>query len=942
MSSITPFDSDPLKSLTPGETADWEPGQTLLKNFRVDRILGEGGMGKVYLVFSESGDEFLAVKTLRRSILNRSRSKRQFIRELRTWIDLPVHPNITACRFFRTIRDRMAVFSEYVDGGALSDWIERRKGLSLLTALDIAIQIARGIDAAHRQHVIHQDIKPSNVLLTTSGVAKITDFGLARARHATGLPEDYETGSSQQTILISSGGMTPAFCSPEQAEKGRISRKTDIWSFGLTVLQMFTGRVTWRLGCMAPDVLDRYLDSKPIYPYPDMPSEFAAILRRCFEPDPNARWKSCRHIAQALREVYEKISGCPYFRPEPEPLRRMRKRTGGNRNGQTHWQHPDKWIQRLAAAAGPRWAMPKQWIPDRGGTFKTRALSDLEIYEDMVSLYADWIKNGHPDRMTELAELLSDKAGVHEFLDDIGGIIDQYRKSIGIRIKDRERTATPDGQLQLAAAFRGLAAAYLKQGRSKWSIKCCHTALKILDALKTVPSGDVPVPEYARIHLVLGNTHCAREEYMDALTAFETAENAMDTFGEKQTEEERLLFRSLLYRNRANALKMLHRDTEALDYLRKSLAIYDASDTCVMTDRMLRDKAATHMNLANLLSRMGYPDECLENHDKSIAIKETLIEQMGWELMAADLSLDYMNKAVSLQSLRRAEEAVELLDKALEMKREIVIYHGRHELENDLSWLYMNKAVILYQLDRKPAAVELLVKSIEIKERIYQRGSKVEMAQQLGMVYTNIGIILQDLGKAAEAVEYYDKAIKIREHLYYDKKRDELGLPLANLYSSKASMVFQQGDTSEGVRLSDRAIAILEPMTRSSRHPGPREHLAIALGNKAGGILGEYPGDPAGWKTGRRALEIMHEMVVAEKRYEKFFRLKNIWLQLINALAAQDRLDDARAEKNALLDALDRCRADAPSKDLDAQREDILRELSGIFKNHSNDQDTFN
>nr|HPQ40671.1 serine/threonine-protein kinase [bacterium] len=672
MTAITPFDTDPLKALAPVETGDWESGQILMKNFRVERVLGEGGMGKVYLVFSEAGDEFLAVKTLRRSVLNRSKSKRHFIRELRTWIDLPLHPNITACRFFRTIQDRMAVFSEYVDGGALNDWIEQEKGLSLLKALDIAIQIARGIDAAHRQHVIHQDIKPSNILLTRDGVAKITDFGLARARHSTGLPDDFETGSSAHTLLVSSGGMTPAFCSPEQAEKGRISRKTDIWSYGLTVLQLFTGRVMWRLGCLAPEILDQYLATKPVYPYPDMPGEVADILRKCFQPDPRNRWRSCDLIARELQAVYERISGCPYFRPEPEPLRPVHERSTRSPETPGPWPDPSKWIDRLAEAAGSKWIMPGQWMPERHGTFKTRALSDLEIYEDIVSLYVQWIQKGHLDRTVDLAELLRDKAGVHEFVDDITGAIDQYRKSTSLQLQDRKRARSRVGRAFLAGTFRELALAYHVRRSPVESIKCCHTALKVLDATPATPEPPAPVPERARIYVVLGNALYMQEAFQDAVDAFDTAEKIMNSWCSTGSEEERIVCTALLYRSRSNSMKMLHRDEEALENLRKAMAVYDAVDPCVMSAKILRDKAATHMNLANLLSRMERQDECLENHDKSIEIKEKLINELGWELIAADLSLDYMNKAVSLQNLRRANEALELLDKALEMKREIV------------------------------------------------------------------------------------------------------------------------------------------------------------------------------------------------------------------------------------------------------------------------------
>ncbi|MBN1552664.1 protein kinase, partial [bacterium] len=105
---------------------DWEPGSVLLDEFIIERILGHGGMGKVYLVKSTvPGGEVFAVKTLLDSSLKNDTQRRLILRELRTWIDLPDHPNITACRFFRTIGDRLAIFSEYIPNGSLKDWIKQ-------------------------------------------------------------------------------------------------------------------------------------------------------------------------------------------------------------------------------------------------------------------------------------------------------------------------------------------------------------------------------------------------------------------------------------------------------------------------------------------------------------------------------------------------------------------------------------------------------------------------------------------------------------------------------------------------------------------------------------------------------------------------------------------------------------------------------------------------
>src|SRR5262249_26479456 len=159
-----------------------------------------------------------------------------------TWIDLPEHPHLTTCHFFRSVGNRVLIFAEYVDGGTLKDAIRDRRLTSPAQVLDAAIQMAWGLHAAHERAALHQGVKPGNVLLSARGEVKITDFGLARARAVAG----ERTGDgTEQSLPVSRGGLTPAYCSPEQNGGQPLSRRTDIWSWGVSVLELYTGGVTW-------------------------------------------------------------------------------------------------------------------------------------------------------------------------------------------------------------------------------------------------------------------------------------------------------------------------------------------------------------------------------------------------------------------------------------------------------------------------------------------------------------------------------------------------------------------------------------------------------------------------------------------------------------------------------------------------------------------------
>src|SRR6266478_9751358 len=147
---------------------DWHPGQTLLDDFVVERVLGEGGMGKVYLVKSQTTNTRFADK---RAKGLSERDRRSFLAELQTWIDLPEHPNLVPCRFFRTVGDELLIFAEYVGGGSLKNWIDSRKlyeggaEKTLERILDTAIQFAWGLNCVHELGLVHQDVKPANVMM---------------------------------------------------------------------------------------------------------------------------------------------------------------------------------------------------------------------------------------------------------------------------------------------------------------------------------------------------------------------------------------------------------------------------------------------------------------------------------------------------------------------------------------------------------------------------------------------------------------------------------------------------------------------------------------------------------------------------------------------------------------------------------------------------------
>jgi WD40 repeat protein len=323
--SQTSSTTDSASGEVVNEKLDWKSGEILLDIYEVLSVLGEGGMGKVYRVRHRLWNIDLAVKSPRPSLLAKTKGGEHFERECETWINLGLHPNIVSCYYVRRIDQIPRIFAEFVEGGTLWQWILAKKFLadnqrtSVERILRVAIQIAWGLHHAHSQGLIHRDVKPGNVLMTLDGNAKVTDFGLAITREVT---SDLPGGSGSATV--SAGGMTPMYCSPEQAAREKISFKSDVWSFGLCVLQMFTRKIVWPSGQEAVKGLEYHLakgqrEENAL----KIPDEIVQVLIQCFQKDPAKRPASMMDIATRLAEIYRALLGTPFPLQPPKTTEAM-------------------------------------------------------------------------------------------------------------------------------------------------------------------------------------------------------------------------------------------------------------------------------------------------------------------------------------------------------------------------------------------------------------------------------------------------------------------------------------------------------------------------------------------------------------------------------------------------------------------------------------------
>ena len=307
----------------------WRVGQVVDERYEVVEAHEGGGMGVVYRVRHLEWGTDLAVKCPRAELFDTAAQRDRFISEAEIWVSLGLHPNVCGCHYVRILDGVPRVFAEYVAGGSLAEWIADRRLYSgeesavLSRVLDIAIQMAWGLEHAHAHQeggLVHQDVKPANVLLDVSPdgelTAKVTDFGLAKARGVAASAAGHD--ATDASVLVTVGGMTLAYASPEQADQVGVGRRSDIYSFAVSVLEMFTGGVTWMAGSVAGAALAAHRASRPSDPdLPDLPAEVASLLERCLHRDFRHRPSSMAAVAGELVAIYHQAVGKAYPRALP-------------------------------------------------------------------------------------------------------------------------------------------------------------------------------------------------------------------------------------------------------------------------------------------------------------------------------------------------------------------------------------------------------------------------------------------------------------------------------------------------------------------------------------------------------------------------------------------------------------------------------------------------
>jgi serine/threonine protein kinase len=283
-------------------------GQTISHYVFLEK-LGAGGMGEIYKARDSRLNRIVAVKVLAPGRTRDPAGRRRFIQEAQAASALN-HPNIITIHDILPDGDTQYMVMEYVSGKTVHELIAARK-LPVPQVLQLAMQMANALGAAHAAGIIHRDFKPANVMVTGSGLVKILDFGLAKLTDLSARMQSDTSDGEQNTLttapLTREGSImgTVHYMSPEQAEGLKVDGRSDIFSFGAVLYEMLTGCRAFD-GDSGISTLSAVLrdEVKPIQEIaPEVPAELADFVSRCLRKNPVARWQSMTEVEAALSSL---------------------------------------------------------------------------------------------------------------------------------------------------------------------------------------------------------------------------------------------------------------------------------------------------------------------------------------------------------------------------------------------------------------------------------------------------------------------------------------------------------------------------------------------------------------------------------------------------------------------------------------------------------------
>jgi eukaryotic-like serine/threonine-protein kinase len=308
-------------------------GRTLA-HYRIDTAIGAGGMGEVYRATDTRLARDIALKVLPPETASDPDRLARFQREARAIAALN-HPNVVTVYSVEESQNIHFITMELIEGQAL-DRLISANGLPADQIIEIAGAVAEALAAAHEKGIVHRDLKPANVMVTNGGRVKVLDFGLAKDVGAASANDATQTlaGRTQAGVVMG----TPAYMSPEQVSGRPLDHRSDIFSFGVVLHEMATGRRPFEGGSSAELISSILRDTPPCVTdaRPELPSDLARVIRRCLEKDPRYRVQTARDISNEFRDLARTFTP-PTLRPASRTHTAIAADSGAARAEEGFW-----------------------------------------------------------------------------------------------------------------------------------------------------------------------------------------------------------------------------------------------------------------------------------------------------------------------------------------------------------------------------------------------------------------------------------------------------------------------------------------------------------------------------------------------------------------------------------------------------------------------------
>jgi len=662
-------------------------GSFIGQKYEVIRELGHGGFGIVYHVYSHETKEVYALKTFRDEYLVHTETRELFRKEASVWIELERHPYIVQAYFVDEVSGRLYIVMQYIAPdemglNSLEGYLERQPP-DLAQSLRWAIQFCYGMEHAYSRGVrCHRDVKPANIMISTDKTVKITDFGLASV-----------LGAPSGEKLIG----TPEYMSPEQFETMDVDTSSDIYSFGVVIYEMLTGRRPFHIGVEderwnnCKQCHQEVLPDPPRQVNPTVPIELERIALKCLEKKPEDRYQSFEELRAHLEPLLKRQTGEVMKLPTPDEFKA------------SEWTNKGKSLQHLrrfddaikcydrALEINPQLA--------EGWNNKGNSLHSLGRHDDAIKCY---------DRALEInpkqAKIWTNKGSSLDSLRRFAEALRCYDRALEINPKQAEAWTNKGNSLN------GL-------GRFAEAIKCLDKALEIN-------------PQNAEAWTNKGLSLNGLGRFAEAIKCHDRALEIDPQYAGAWTNKGLSLNGLGRF---AEAIKCLDKALEINPQLAETWNIKGASlnglgrfaEALTCYDRTLEinpQYAFAWFNKGNSLYSLGCFDEAVKCYD------------MALEINPQDADV-WTNKGLSLNGLGRFAEAIKCFDRAL-------------EINPKQADAWFNKGNSLDALRRFAEAVECYDKALEINP-------------QLAEAWFNKGNSLYSLRRFAEARKCNDKVLKI-------------------------------------------------------------------------------------------------------------------------------------------------------------------------------------